>query len=542
MKVLLVNPDVPDTFWGMKNALKFISKKAVLPPLGLLTVAAMLPDDWEVRLLDMATTKLRDRDIRRADYVFITAMQIQRRSADNVIERCRKIGTKVVAGGPLFTSIPEQYVHYVDHLVLKEAELTLPQFIKDVEDGCAREVYSTHDKADLHQTPAPRLDLIDMKKYAMMCIQYSRGCPFDCDFCDVTTLFGHKLRMKGPEQVLEELENLYSQGWRGDVFFVDDNFIGNKARLKRDLLPTLIDWMEKKQRPFTFNTQASINLADDEELMAMMVQAGFDCVFIGIETPNEESLSECNKIQNKDRDLVDCIAKIQQSGIQVQAGFILGFDSDDSRVFENLIQFIQKSGIVMAMVGLLNAPRGTKLYQRLFQEHRLTTNATGDNTDCSINFDPKMGMDNLLQGYQKVIKTIYSQKQYCERIKIFLRSYKISSSKRMRFRYRELRALLKAAWHIGILSKGRRHYWKLVFWSLRKRHYLHMAIRFSIHGYHFRKIFAAFQKRSQNLIENSQAQIANLASNTSQSAVLVPSSDIDEQSPEPVAHIQGTEG
>ncbi|MFH1716389.1 MAG: DUF4070 domain-containing protein [Planctomycetota bacterium] len=531
MKVLLVNPDVPDTFWGMKNALKFISKNAVIPPLGLLTVAAMLPKDWEVRLMDMATTKLRDRDIRWADCVFITAMLIQRRSADQVIERCRKVGTKIVAGGPLFTSIPEQYVH-VDHLVLKEAELTLPQFIKDLQEGCARKVYNTHDKADLLETPIPRMDLIDMKKYAMMCLQYSRGCPFDCDFCDVTTLFGHKLRMKTAEQVLEELEGLYRQGWRGDVFFVDDNFIGNKARLKRELLPALIDWMTKRQHPFSFNTQASINLADDEELMALMVQAGFDCVFVGIETPNEEGLSECNKVQNKDRDLVGCIAKIQQSGMQVQAGFILGFDSDDSKVFENLIQFIQSSGIVMAMVGLLNAPRGTKLYQRLFQERRLTRTATGDNTDCSINFAPKMGMENLLQGYQKVIRTIYSQKQYCERIKIFLRNYQVSSGKKMRFRYRELRAMLKAAWHIGILSKGRRHYWKLVFWSLRKRHYLQMAIVFSIHGYHFRKIFAAFQKRGENLVMDSHAQIATMASNAGQSPALVTSSDANEQSHE----------
>ncbi len=525
MKVLLVNPDVPDTFWGLKNALKFISKKSILPPLGLLTVAGMLPKHWEIKLLDMTTKRLRDRDIRRADYVFVSAMLIQQKSADHVIERCKKLGTKVVAGGPLFTSLPEQYVH-VDHLVLKEAELTLPQFVRDVEAGCARKVYNTHEKADLCKTPIPRWSLIDADKYALMCIQYSRGCPFDCDFCDVTTLFGHKIRTKTTDRVLQELESIYSLGWRGDVFFVDDNFIGNKARLKTELLPAIIEWMEQRQHPFSFNTQASINLADDEELMNLMVQAGFDCVFIGIETPSEEGLAECNKVQNKGRNLVDCVKKIQESGMQVQGGFILGFDSDDPTVFDNLIQFIQNSGIVMAMVGLLNAPRGTKLYQRLFAEQRLTTPATGDNTDCSINFAPKMGMENLVRGYQKVIHTLYSQKHYCERIKTFLKNYEVSSSKKARIRLYEIRVLLKSLWHIGILSKDRRYYWRLIFWAMRRRDYLRMSVILSIQGYHFRKIFKSLQKRTEDLVRDSQAEITNIASQNSRSAVLVTEKDM----------------
>lgn len=520
MKVLLVNPDVPDTFWGLKNALKFISKKSMLPPLGLLTVAGMLPKDWEIRLLDMTTKRLRDRDILWADYVFVTAMLIQQRSADQVIGRCRRLGTKIAAGGPLFTSLPEQYVH-VDHLVLKEAELTLPQFIRDVEAGCARKVYNTHEKADLCETPIPRWSLIDPKLYALMPIQYSRGCPFDCDFCDVTTLFGHRIRTKSTDQVLQELESIYSLGWRGDVFFVDDNFIGNKSRLKTDVLPAIIEWMNDRQDPFTFNTQASINIADDEELMKLMIQAGFDCVFIGIETPSEESLDECNKVQNKGRDLVGCITKIQEAGLQVQGGFILGFDSDDPGVFDNLIQFIQKSGIVMAMVGLLNAPRGTRLYQRLFVEHRLTTPASGNNTDCSINFVPKMGLENLVKGYQKVIHTLYSQKQYCERIKTFLKNYEASSSKKAHIRLHEIRILLKSLWHIGVLSKDRIYYWRLIIWAMRRRHYLRMSVIFSIQGYHFRKIFKGLQQRTEDLIQDSKAQITSLASQTRQSPVLV---------------------
>lgn len=493
MKILLINPDIPMTFWSFKKALKFISRKAVVPPLGLLTVAAILPRDWQTKLIDMTTTKLRDRDIQWADYVFITAMHIQRKSADQVIERCRKIGTKVVAGGPLFNSLPEQYVH-VDHLMLKEAELTLPLFVRDIQSDCPRKVYDTREKADLHETPIPLWNLVKIKKYAMMSIQYSRGCPFDCDFCDVTTLFGHKIRTKTTDQVLGELESLYSIGWRDEVFFVDDNFIGNKKLLKTELLPAVIEWMKSRQYPFTFNTQASINLVDDEELMSLMVQAGFDCVFVGIETPNEESLSECNKVQNKGRDLVACIKKIQRFGMQVQAGFILGFDSDKQTVFESLIQFIQQTGVVTAMVGLLNAPRGTKLYHRLMNENRLSSEeSTGDNTDFSINFVPKMGIEELLKGYKKVVRTIYSPGNYYERIITFLRNYKSGEKNKSKYRYCHIKAFVKSIWYLGIIDKGRLSYWKLIFWSLTKKpQYLHLAVTLAICGFHFRSIFEEY--------------------------------------------------
>jgi radical SAM superfamily enzyme YgiQ (UPF0313 family) len=335
-----------------------------------------------------------------------------------------------------------------------------------------------------------------MKKYASMSIQYSRGCPFDCDFCDVTTLFGHRLRSKSSQQILSELDNLYSHGWRGNVFFVDDNFIGNKRILKNQLLPAITEWMAERGNPFVFNTQTSINLSDDDELMQAMVGAGFDCVFIGIETPNEECLSECNKLQNKGRDLLDCISRIQRAGLQVQAGFILGFDSDKANVFDNLIQFIQNSGVVMAMVGLLNAPRGTKLFQRLNNEHRIIRSFTGDNTDCSMNFKPKMGLEPLMEGYHKVLDAIYSQKNYSQRILTFLKNYKISSKKKIRTHIPEMRAFLRSIWHIGILSSGRRHYWKLILWSLFRPGYLQLAVTYSIYGYHFRKIFSQLEPRT----------------------------------------------
>ena len=274
------------------------------------------------------------------------------------------------------------------------------------------------------------------------------------------------------------------------MFVVDDNFIGNKGELKKEVLPTMIDWMEKRKRPFFFNTQASINLSDDEELMKMMVQAGFDSVFVGIETPDEKSLAECGKIQNKNRDLISCIKKIQRFGLQVQGGFIVGFDSDPSSIFERLIAFIQKSGIVTAMVGLLNAPRGTKLYHRLVKENRLLKNISGDNTDLSINFIPKMNYESLINGYKNILRTIYSPEHYYKRILTLFRNFGPFRKKKFQFRFYHLGAFLKSIWLLGIRGKGRIYYWKLLFWTLFRRPQLFpLAVTYSIYGFHFHKIF-----------------------------------------------------
>jgi len=489
MKILLVYPEYRETFWSFKYALKFIFKKASFPPLGLLTIASMLPKKWEKKLVDMTTATLNDRDIQWADYVFISAMSIQRESVKKVIAKCDRLGTKIVAGGPLFTTGYEDFEN-VDHLVLNEAEVTLPPFLEDLKEGHPEHIYTSDQWPDIEKTPTPLWELVDMKNYASMCIQYSRGCPFNCEFCDITLLFGHKMRIKIKDQILAELESLYSQGWRGGVFIVDDNFIGNKGKLKKEVLPTMIDWMEKRKRPFSFGTQASINLSDDEELMKMMVQAGFDSVFIGIETPDEESLAECGKIQNKNRDLISCVKKIQRFGLQVQGGFIVGFDSDPPSIFETLIAFIQKSGIVTAMVGLLNAPRGTKLYHRLVKESRLLKNISGDNTDLSINFIPKMNYGSLINGYKKVLRTIYAPKHYYKRILTLFRNFEPLQKKKSQFRLYHLRAFLKSIWLLGIRAKGRIYYWKLLFWVLFWRpQLLPLAVTYSIYGFHFRKIF-----------------------------------------------------
>jgi radical SAM superfamily enzyme YgiQ (UPF0313 family) len=497
MKVVLVYPRCPDTFWSFRYALKFISKKANYLPLGLLTVAAMLPKDWEKKLVDMNVIKLRDKDLKGADFVFISAMSIQKASAKEVISKCKKMGIKIVAGGPLFTTGYEEFKG-VDYFVLNEAEITLPLFLEDLRNGCAKHIYTSKEFPDIEKTPIPLWELVNMKKYESMNLQYSRGCPFNCEFCDITNLFGHRVRTKSRDQILAELESIYAQGWRGGVFFVDDNFIGNKGKLKREILPAIIEWMETKRHPFSFNTQASIDLSDDEELMQLMVKAGFNSVFVGIETPDEESLAECNKFQNKNRDLVASVKKIQRSGLQVTGGFIVGFDSDLPSIFERQIEFIQKSGIITAMVGLLNAPRGTTLYQRLIKENRLLKDVSGDNTDLSINFTTKMNYEILINGYKRIISAIYSPKPYYERVKKFLKEYKPLQKVHfhfgyIRFHFGYLGAFFKSIWFLGIKDKARSYYWKLFFRSLFKRPRLFpLAITYAIYGFHFRNVFKEY--------------------------------------------------
>jgi radical SAM superfamily enzyme YgiQ (UPF0313 family) len=494
VKILLVYPKYPETFWSFKYALKFISKKASLPPLGLLTVAAMLPADWVLRLIDKNVASLTDADLRWADYVLMSAMSIQRKSAESIIRRCKALGVRMIAGGPLFTSVPEEFTE-VDHLILNEAEVTFPLFLEDLTQGRAQHIYTSPQWAALNSTPIPRFDLLDKKKYASMNIQYSRGCPFDCDFCNITVLFGRVPRTKDATQILAEFDALYSQGWRGGVFIVDDNFIGNKGKLKKEILPAIIEWMEKRKHPFILYTEVSINLSDDTELMSLMVRAGFDQVFVGIESPNEESLVECSKLQNRNRDLIACVRKIQKAGLEVQAGFIVGFDKDPDTIFEQLIGFIQESGVVTAMVGLLNAPQGTKLYHRMKQEGRLLKTLTGDNTDFSINFIPKMSLEALLSGYRTILYTIYSPKHYYARVKKFLIEYQPVETRRYRLPLSHVMAALKSIVRLGVIGRERFQYWKLFFWSLFMRpRLLPLAITYSIYGYHFRQVLKRHER------------------------------------------------
>jgi radical SAM superfamily enzyme YgiQ (UPF0313 family) len=488
LKILLVYPQYPDTFWSFKHALRIISKKAAFPPLGLLTVAAMLPNEWQKKLVDMNVTALTDEDLKWADYVFISAMVVQTDSVKEVIDRGNRLGAKIVAGGPLFSMGYEEF-EGVEHFVLGEAEVTLPPFLADLDKGRAQHMYVSNERPDIIKTPIPMWSLINMKKYSSMNVQYSRGCPFNCEFCDIIVLNGHKPRTKTKAQLLAELDALYSQGWRNTVFIVDDNFIGNKKKLKAEILPAIIEWRQERKYPFPLLTEASINLADDEELMRLMVKAGFNSVFIGIETPNEESLAECNKLQNKNRDLAASVKKLQNYGLEVQGGFIVGFDNDPLSIFKSQINFIQRTGIVTAMVGLLNAPRGTRLYQRLKQENRLLKGISGDNTDCSINFIPKMDYEILINGYKYILNSIYSPKPYYERVKIFLKEYKPQGKRWSKLEFSHLKALVKSMWILGVKEKGRRYYWKL-FASTLLRHprSFPLSITFAVYGFHFRKV------------------------------------------------------
>jgi len=490
MNVLFIYPKFPDTFWSFKYALKFIGKKAAYPPLGLLTVAAMLPDEFHRRLVDVNVDGLTDDDLAWADLAFIGAMAVQRDSAKRIIARCKATGLKVVAGGPLFTAEPDAFAE-VDHLVLDEAELALPPFFEDLNSGQLKKIYRASGFCDLDHTPTPVWDLIDMKKYASMSIQFSRGCPFNCDFCNVTVLFGHRPRLKSAKQVITELDCMYNAGWRGNIFFVDDNFIGNKRYLKTRLLPALIEWRQDK-RGCVFFTEASINLADDAELLDLMVRAGFDSVFIGIESPNDASLTECQKVQNKNRDLINDVKIIQRAGLQVQGGFIVGFDSDTSSTFQQLIDFIQSSGIVTAMVGLLQAPPGTRLFDRLKKDDRLLgVKISGDNVDGTTNINPRMGLDQLMSGYRVIMGYIYSPNHYYQRVKVFLKEFD-NSKMDTPLDFQRFLAFFRSGIRLGILGKERFHYWYLMTWTLvRKPRLLPLAITLAIYGHHFRRVCEA---------------------------------------------------
>lgn len=486
MNILLVYPEFPDTFWSFKHALNFVKRKASSPPLGLLTVAAMLPVEWNKRLIDTNVRALTSEDLAWADYVFLSAMVVQRKSAQQIIAQCKEAGVKVVAGGPLFTMEYEEFPE-VNYFVLNEAELTLPPFLADLARGEPQRIYQSSEFPDIRQTPAPLWHLAELDRYEAMAIQFSRGCPFHCDFCNITSLFGHRPRTKTASQIIAELDSLYALGWRRNIFFVDDNFIGNKRQIKSEILPALIEWRKGKVG-VPFQTEVSINLADDDELIELMVEAGFNTVFVGIETPNLDSLAECSKSQNQNRDLVESVRRLQTAGMQVQGGFIVGFDSDTPSIFQQQIEFIQKSRIVTAMVGLLQAPLGTPLFERLRREGRILSGFTGDNVDGLTNILPKMDLHVLQEGYRHVLDSLYSPKDYYQRVINFLREYRLPKVS-VPIDFSQVMAFLRSIYRLGIRGAERVYYWRLFFWTLFHRPKLFpTAITLAIYGFHFRKV------------------------------------------------------
>ena len=424
---LLVYPRQPPTYWGSDFALDIVGVKSAFPPLGLLTIAAMFPPGYDLRVVDMNVTSLDDSDLEWADIVFTSTMIVQRISLEKVIERCNRAGVPVVAGGPHPTTFHDE-IDGVSHFVLDEAEENFPEFLRDLASGNAKTIYRAPGKPDVTRTPVPRFDLIDMNGYYSMGVQFSRGCPFDCEFCDIIKLYGQVPRTKSPDQVLQEFDTIYELGWRGPVFLVDDNFIGNKREAMR-LLPEIAAWQKERGHPFTLSTEASVNLARMDELMDIMIDAGFDTVFLGIETPNPKALLKTKKPQNvskrDDNYLFNAVRTIQGKGMQVQGGFILGLDGDDEGVFDAQIEFIREAGIPVAPIYLLTALRGTDMYERLRRENRLIDVPIGTSA-TTLNFKTEMDQATLIEGYMRVTATLYdpSLENYLERCMTLLKNLK----------------------------------------------------------------------------------------------------------------------
>ncbi len=485
MNALLIYPEWPDTYWSFKHAIPFHGKKSAYPPLGLLTVAAMLPKHWQRRLVDLNVRALTDADLRWADVAMLSGMLVHKEQLIQVLDRCRAAGVRTVIGGPIASALDDLKQH-ADSVVVGECEDTLRTYCDDLESGKPEPLYAVVDLPGIDKTPAPALELINLKHYSAMSLQYSRGCPFNCEFCDIIEVYGRRPRMKTNDQVLAELDQLYDRKWRGSVFFVDDNFIGNKKKVK-ELLPAVAEWNQRKNRPFYFFTEASVNLAEDRELLGLMRDANFMRVFLGIETPDEVGLKGAQKHQNMRGDLLDSVRLIQEYGMEVMAGFIVGFDSDNEDIFDRQVKFIEESAIPMAMVGLLQALPGTQLYRRLMKEGRLLGDGNGDNLSTALNFIPKMDPAKLIEGYRSILKRIYDCDAYYDRVRDFLQHYRPAF--RMRHTLDDYRALLRSILKQGVLGGARASYWKFFFdAATRYRYAFGTAITLAIMGHHFQTI------------------------------------------------------
>jgi radical SAM superfamily enzyme YgiQ (UPF0313 family) len=491
MKVLLINPEFPDTYWSFRHALPFEGKRSAFPPLGLLTVSALLPSAWERKLVDLNVQSLKTSDIDWADMVFATAMLVQKDSLKQVVQRCKSRGKRVVLGGPYVTTTIEDLPD-ADHIFLGEAETTLPQFIEDLARGEAKRSYQAAERPPLSVTPRAHFHLANLKHYSAMSVQYSRGCPYSCEFCDIIEIYGRVPRTKSIQQMIAEFDALRDLKWRGTVFIVDDNFIGNKKNV-RLLLPEIAKWQKANGYPFSLITEASVNLADDEPLLASMRDAGFRRVFLGIETPVEQSLKEAQKSQNRGN-LLDSVNRIQSYGIEVMAGFIVGFDNDPEDIFELQIDFIRKSAIPLAMVGLLNALPDTQLWKRLEREGRLLGEASGNNTVCTFNFKTRMDPALLIQGYQTIMRTIYSPREYYQRVLDSMRRTAHQFSEPQHYNLISgLATLTRVFVTLGVLDSERKEFWRFFSHAvIEHRDKLADSLRLAAVGYHFRKLSEAY--------------------------------------------------
>lgn len=464
MNVLMIYPKCPSTFWSNDHFLSLFRKKGNIPPLGLLTVASLLPDEFNRKIIDMNYAELSDEDILWSDYVFVSAMIVQKDTSKEVFTRCRNLGVKIVAGGPLFTAMYDDYPE-VDHFLLGEGEATIPMFLEDLKTGNLKRFYISDEKPDIKKSPIPRYDLVDITNYFQLPIQFSRGCPYDCEFCEITSMNGRIPRNKTPQQVITELEFAINLGWKGRVFFIDDNFIANKQQAK-ELLKKLAEWRKQTNFQSLFLTQLSINAADEEEMLELLRDAGFSLVFIGIETPSSDGLKECGKLQNQNINLIDSVRKFYRYGIKVAGGFIVGFDSDDETIFRRQLNFIQEAGVSLAMIGMLNALPNTSLKKRLQAEGRILDISPGSNTDFFSNIEPKMGSKKLIDGYKSLMKIAYSPKMFYERILNFVKYYNPVIKMDLRKSYLLAGALTIIK--LGFFTEGRIYFWRFVLINLLK--------------------------------------------------------------------------
>jgi len=510
VKVLMVWPRFPDSYWSLGEVTEIVPERSLMPPLGLITVAALCPKQWTIRLVDLAFEKLNDEDLVWADLVMVSAVQVQCEDVRNTLERASKLGRRTMIGGPYASSEPEALLSLADHVVVGEPDEVFQEIAADLEVGSARRLYRISEKPDVTRTPVPRFDLLALEKYTLMAVQFSRGCPFTCEFCDIITLYGRRPRTKSPAQLIGELDRLLHLGWRKEIFIVDDNFIGNhKAALE------LARELERSQRrnryPFGFATEASIDLASRPELLDAMVKANFSRVFIGIETPSAESLKEAKKFQNLRRDPLDCIRIIQQHGLWVMGGFIVGFDSDQPDIFDRQVEFIERAAIPWAMAGVLQAPPTTPLYERMEKEGRLIQGGPEFSNFSPPNFRTVMPLGELLTGLKRMLLILYDPRRFYERVLDSLEHWQVRPEQKApvrSFLYR-IRVVLKSVWRQGIVSGDRREYWRffgrlMLRWGLnpKKRR---LGFELAVSGHHFipyaRQVAETLEAESRRAIQ-----------------------------------------
>ena len=493
MKALLLYPQFPQSFWSYDRAMEMAGLKSVIPPLGIITVAALLPKDWEIRLCDRNVCLETEADWVWCDLVILSAMIVQKPDFRALIQKAVRSGKKVAVGGPYPTSVPQDALDSgANYLILDEGEMTVPKFLEALAQGQTEGIFRSIDKPDVTTSPMPRFDLLQMNAYFMMAIQFSRGCPFNCEFCDIITLYGRKPRTKEPQQALAELQTLYDLGWRGSLFIVDDNFIGNQRNVKR-FLRELIPWVQQHNYPFTFITEASVNLAEDDELLQLMAEARFYAVFLGIETPDQDSLHATKKVQNTRNSLVEACYKINQAGLLIYAGFILGFDGERTGAGDRIQAFVEQTNIPQPMLGILQAVPNTALWSRLQREQRLieniSTTATGDQNGL-MNFVPTRPIAEIAKEYVEGFWMLYEPANYLSRCFEQCLSIKVTTGWQQTMKlpfHIGLRVVAQLIWHQGIRRPEIRGQFWHQLWTIlwKKPQVLIMYLGLCLTGEHF---------------------------------------------------------